>query len=184
MISQCFGEVSLLPDNKKDELLARLYLDHHHAMFNVAFSILCDKGLSEDAVQISFLKLVGKTLNIKDMVSKDTTRFLMAVVRNTAIDLYRKRKKQAYVSHKKINRQINYSNPPLEQVISNEDRERIHEIIYSLDHKYANVITLRFICDLSYDNISDLLGISNNTVRVRLHRAKKLLAKKLTILHM
>jgi RNA polymerase sigma-70 factor (ECF subfamily) len=75
-------------DNKKRLLLEQLYLEYSSAMFHVAFEVLRDHSLAEDAVHEAFLKLVKNTFKLNDIFSKQTKGFMLVVVRNMAINIF------------------------------------------------------------------------------------------------
>ena len=54
-----------------------------------------------------------------------------------------------------------------------EDAERIHRGLATLSIEHREAITLRFLEDMSYDEIAAVVGCSVGTVRSRLHYAKK-----------
>jgi RNA polymerase sigma-70 factor, ECF subfamily len=54
-----------------------------------------------------------------------------------------------------------------------EDAARIHEGLATLSIEHREAITLRFLEDMSYDEIAAVVGCSVGTVRSRLHYAKK-----------
>lgn len=62
---------------------------------------------------------------------------------------------------------------------SAERSHAVHEAIRSLDEHYRAVVVLRFMDDLSYDEIAQVLGVSHSAVETRLHRAKKRLRELL-----
>ena len=72
-----------------------------------------------------------------------------------------------------------------QKLLQKNDCEPISEIseIYSLleklNVKYREVLLLKYIEGLDIDDIGEILGISPATVRVRIHRAIKILQKKL-----
>jgi len=55
----------------------------------------------------------------------------------------------------------------------------VHAQVETLPAKYRIVLTLRDIQGLAYDEISRVLKVSPGTVDSRLHRARKMLRKKL-----
>lgn len=59
------------------------------------------------------------------------------------------------------------------------DAKHIQSLILKLSSKYQTIIELRYLEDLSYDEISDVLQIPPGTVATRINRAKKQLAKLL-----
>ncbi|MDB4612777.1 sigma-70 family RNA polymerase sigma factor, partial [Flavobacteriaceae bacterium] len=65
---------------------------------------------------------------------------------------------------------------PEELMISNQDLDLILRHIKSLKIEYRTILRLRYFEDLSYKEIEAQLGESASTVRVKLFRAKKMLA--------
>jgi RNA polymerase sigma-70 factor, ECF subfamily len=66
-----------------------------------------------------------------------------------------------------------------ESEFSPEDAARIHEALASVSPGHREVLTLRFMEDLSYDQIADVIGCAPGTVRSRLHYAKLALKQRL-----
>lgn len=56
-----------------------------------------------------------------------------------------------------------------------ETREQVRRCIERLPETYRTVLMLRDIEDLDTDEVADLLGVSANAVKVRLHRARQAL---------
>ena len=55
--------------------------------------VLNNPALAEDIIHTVFIKLAFKTKKIDDIFSKKTKDFLIVIIKNTAIDFYRKRKR-------------------------------------------------------------------------------------------
>ena len=73
-----------------------LYSLYSGAMYTTAFNILENADDAEDAVQISSLKII-KNLNrleMEEIHDIKTKSFLLTIARNTALDIWRKRKKE------------------------------------------------------------------------------------------
>jgi len=73
-------------------------------------------------------------------------------------------------------------NEPLPEEKEQEEAQRrtvIHTAIQALPDKYRTILSLRDIQDFSYSEIAKILVISPGTVDSRLHRARKMLRKKL-----
>ena len=64
-------------------------------------------------------------------------------------------------------------------MISEEEQGKIHEVIESLDSNYQDIIRLRFFEEKSIKEIAEELGISVANTKVRIMRAKKVLAELL-----
>lgn len=61
-----------------------------------------------------------------------------------------------------------------------EDLERTIEAVMELPRKYREPMLLRHVQDLSYSEIAGILGVSENAVQVRIHRARQMLRRSAT----
>lgn len=160
-------------DSSKFELL---YKNYKASMFKIANAILNDMGLAEDAVQQSFMKIIKNLHKIDDVFSNKTRALIVIIVKNTSIDIYRRRKKNYAVSLEELAIEpIDTNMAPPEFVISEESAELMKSNISKLPQKYSDVIILRYFYDYSNAEIAQMLNISNENVRYRLHKAKKML---------
>ena len=147
--------------------LARRY---YAAMTAIAYSVLADHQLAEDAAQESFARAL---VNLKKLKSK--ARFapwLAAICRNVARDM---------VAAKV--RQIPTGRDDLSQVTDgcdiNEDGRLVKQAIEQLPADVKELIVLRYYNGLSYEEIGSVLGISKPTINGRLTRVKRKLKKLL-----
>lgn len=63
-----------------------------------------------------------------------------------------------------------------EEVYERRDLQRLlHEVIAELPPKYRDVVLLRYVTDLTFDEMSATLSIPVNTVKTRFQRAKHML---------
>ena len=72
-----------------------------------------------------------------------------------------------------------YAKSPEELLISDEEQEKILSIIDSLETNYQDIIKLRFFEEMSIKEIAEKLGISVSNAKVRVMRAKNVLAELL-----
>jgi RNA polymerase sigma-70 factor (ECF subfamily) len=64
-----------------------------------------------------------------------------------------------------------------------EDAARVHAALDTLAPEHREVVVLRFIEDMSYDEIAKVAGCPVGTVRSRLHHAKRALRRVLEETH-
>ena len=77
----------IIKDEHSQSKLEVLYMKYREDMYDVAFRILKDYHLAQDAVQSSFLRL-SKSLNKMDGFGCNQKRaFIVIVVRNISIDM-------------------------------------------------------------------------------------------------
>ncbi|MEG1687471.1 MAG: RNA polymerase sigma factor [Angelakisella sp.] len=82
----------------EQELLFRsVYDTYQKAVYRIAYSILHDEGAAEDTVQLTFLKLYHELDRIGEVHSGKARAFVIVLARNTAIDQYRKRRREQTV---------------------------------------------------------------------------------------
>ena len=62
-----------------------------------------------------------------------------------------------------------------DEVFKADEAELVHECLDELTQEHREVLVLRFLEEISYDDIADVVGCSVGTVRSRLHDAKKAL---------
>ncbi len=97
--------------------------------------------------------------------------FLYRVARNLIIDLSRKKTTLSLDTYLEDGGDIKETNP--DQFGLAFDVDRVLKLVDSLDPKYREPLVLRYVEDLSLSEIADIMGVSENVVSVRLHRAIK-----------
>lgn len=68
---------------------------------------------------------------------------------------------------------------PYELAANSERQRHVQRALASLAQPYRTVVVLREIEDMSYEDIAEVLGISEGTVKSRLTRGRELLRRKL-----
>ncbi len=149
-----------------------IYEKYRCLMLKVAYDILKDNFLAEDAVHEAFIKIAKSMKKIGGIDTLETKRYLITVTKNATIDIYRKKKLQ-------INREVSVdelveNNIPL-SYMETEGDEEILEILKDLPVKYRDVFILKYSSEMDNDEIAKLLNISEGTVRQRLSRGKSMI---------
>lgn len=111
--------------------------------------------------------------------------WLIAISKNIHIDLVRKRKSR--ISNSPIVTDdddfydvIDESPSPEDKLITEQNLAKLLRDIKKLKPHYQEVINLRYFQELSYNEISEQLNEPINNIKVKLLRAKKLLADIIT----
>ncbi|MBT8394231.1 MAG: sigma-70 family RNA polymerase sigma factor [Flavobacteriaceae bacterium] len=108
--------------------------------------------------------------------------WLIAISKNIHIDFIRKKKKSINEDLSNENEQrvleiLDTSPSPEDKIITEQNLVKLLKDIKKLKPHYQEVINLRFFQELSYKEISKELSEPINNVKVKLLRAKKLLAE-------
>lgn len=164
---------------KQISFIEDCYSLYEQKMYRVAYSILHDESLAEDAVQDAFLKLIKHKVHFENADSDDCKRYIITVIRNAAINIYNKRKGEMKV--------ITFSDN-LEKISDanfaglEEDQDTGAEctpLMNNLPDKYYDVVDCLVIHEYSVRETAEKLDITKANVRKRYERAKKMMRKSL-----
>lgn len=153
--------------------LELIYHAYHRVMYFTAFNILNNTHDAQDVVQTSILKL-AKFLDKVDEVNCNKTKyFIVTIVRNSAIDLYRQKQRKGSVQFEDVQDELIDDVMPVDElVIRMGDAETLAIQLAELDISYADVLTFKYYYEMNDAEIAELIGISPGNVRTRLHRAR------------
>lgn len=153
--------------------LEQLYDFYEDKMYGIAYSILNNVEQSEDAVQDAFIKLIPHLSTMHSIKSLKTKRLVTYTIKNIAIDLYRRNRKETELFTKDVeDKGVSESQRGGDAVKAVEDRQVILQLLSSLSPKYRQIIQYRCFYELSYKEISSLLSISEDVAAKRYERAK------------
>ena len=155
---------------------------------NLVYSqALYSTGNRYDAADITQEVLIKLWDNMDGIKLHSVKPWLLKVTRNCCIDLSRK-KREKYFSEFDDNDEENSipeiatpaNDPDPEQSLDKaETQHRIFEAIKELPEKIRTTLILRYIHDETYDVIAEIVGCPLNSIKVYLHRGRKLLAQAL-----
>jgi len=135
---------------------------------------------AEDVTIQTFSKAFDKIESFNEEYKFKT--WLITISKNIHIDLIRKEKKiisQSISTDESdtIYQVLDESPSPADKIITEQNLAKLLRDIKKLKPHYQEVINLRFFQELSYQEISNTLNEPMNNVKVKLLRAKKLLAE-------
>ena len=166
----------LLTFSSPDERDKFEYIFHKYKklMLHKAYGILRDLMLAEDAASEAFIRIYKNLHKIENPDSPQTAAFVVTIVKNAALTMLEKSRDTEELDEEQGD------GLDLEaQVLTQLSTERIFKIVDGLREELKSVFLLKYAHDLSHREIGGLLGISENNVTVRLHRARKSLAELL-----
>ncbi len=163
-------------ENFQNDMLEKLYNAYENKMYGIAYSILNNVGQAEDAVQDAFIKLIPHLGDIKRVSSVETKRLVTYTIKNIAIDIYRRNRKEVELFAKGVDETaISGNQYEINSVKTIEDRQVVVQLLSNLPSKYREIIRYRCYYELSYKEISLLLNINEKVAAKRCERARKLL---------
>lgn len=172
----CFDAI----ENEFDRAFAEELFDNYAVvMYKTAYSILGVQALAEEAVQLSFLRIIDYLHLVKNVQPDKRRAYLAAVSRNAARQIYNKEKRQM-----ELNRMADRKRTPKEPLQILMDRYQTHyviQLIRSLGETYADALLLKYIYGMEEQAIARRLKISVAALRKRVTRGKKLLKQLLEV---
>lgn len=176
---------ALLEEYKRsnDQSLLNTLMKRYHD--SIYYMILKMVNNTEDAEDLTVEAFTKAFMNLDKYVPKYAfSTWLFRIASNNVIDFLRK-KRIATISiyeqkdddgNEIMVGKISSEAPNPEDIfIKSQRAEILHEVIQSVNPKYAQLIKLRYFKELSYDEISEELQMPIGTVKVQLHRAKKMI---------
>ncbi len=146
-----------------------VYYKYRNLMMYEAMRILNRTEEAEECVSEAFLKIAINSDKIYMKPCPKTANLFVIIVRNIAIDKYRKNKDEL-----KLLKRLRRSD---DTFFETEGENRIVSAIKELKPEYRDVLYLRFIYGYSVDEISAVTGINSDAVYKRIQRAKAKLEK-------
>jgi RNA polymerase sigma factor (sigma-70 family) len=150
------------------------YVEYQSAVFRYVRFRVATREVAEDVTSIVFMKAL-RAFSRYDPGRASPKTWLLRIARNAVTDHLRslKRRGSLHVSLDRIPDLVADIPSHEERVIKQERIQRLLNGARSLRKADQEVLSLRYGAGLDNSEIADHLGISNNAVAVRLHRALK-----------
>ena len=150
---------------------------HLRGAYNLARWLVGNQHDAEDVVQESFIKAFRAVDRTR---GEDARAWLLAIVRNTALNYIRSRKSKAEVGWGESLPEVpDHAASPEGSLLQEERRTRVRSAIERLPTEFREALVLREIEGLPYKEIAWVLKIPIGTVMSRLSRARNLLIQEL-----
>src|SRR5882724_9619991 len=153
----------------EEDAFAELVTRYQGRFYGVARRMLQSDADAEDAVQLAFLHVHRHAGAYRDQWSGST--WLYRILTNVCIDHWRKRRRLAETSE-----------TAPERAASTRMSETIDldRALAKLPTEARATLVLRYVEDLSYAEVARVRGVTINTVKTQLLRAKRLMRKHLS----
>lgn len=154
---------------------------HNRKVYNLCYRFTGRTTEAEDLTQEVFIKIF-QTLRTYDEAQGTFSTWLNRVARNHLVDHYRRTHKDRLTSSLDDDPSLLQETPsgeqhPAAQVESRERREMLQAALDRLSPDMREAVVLRDFQDLDYDEIAQVLGVPQGTVKSRINRGRLELAK-------
>jgi len=157
---------------KDKELFLELVLRYQEKLLRYAMYLVQDRTKAADAVQESFIKAFIN-LNSFDLKKKFSS-WIYRIVHNQVINMINKNKKELPLFD---NTDFDSGKNLEMDLTKKEVQERVNKCINQMQVIYSEPLSLFYLEEKSYEEISDILRLPVGTVGTRINRAKVLMKK-------
>ena len=165
--------LSMVETEEQRSIVEQIYHDYEQTMYHAAFAVLHNKQDAEDAVHEAFVRIITDIDRLAAVQKEKRKSFVIIVVKNIAIDTYRRRQREN-VGAEDISDMDIADDFSIEQAISDStDRELLMKAVEKLPEKQQEVLVMKFFHEVSTADIAEMLGIDVSAVRKRIARAEK-----------
>lgn len=157
------------------ESMEQLYENYAQTVYRYLYSLTQNADLSEELTQETFYQAM-KTIHRFRGECKLSV-WLCQIAKRTWYRELNKNKRKPSVSLDELEIPIPASRDPEKDVLRNEDKLAMFRTLHQLDAKTKEVMYLRLSGELSFAEIGDIVGQSENWARVTFYRGKQKMAK-------
>lgn len=158
-LEQLFKEIK--QGNKRS--IEELYNRYNKIVYGIAFSILKNKENSEDVVQTVFSKIY--VLEKNKLPTEKIGTWLYTVTKNETLLFLRK-------NNNDVNLDTIYDledeNNEMDKLI---EKDSYNRLIKRLNQKEQEIVSLKILSNLTFEEIGELLGESTNTIKWRYYKS-------------
>ena len=165
-------KVVLLVREKDKELYSEIIRRYEKKLLGYANYLIFDENDSADAVQNTFIKAYINLNSFK--IGNKFSSWIYRIAHNEAMNVLNKHKKLV-----QLDENIDFdSGVSLEgEVIKKELKQSTQNCLKQMPVIYSEPLSLYFLEEKSYEEISDILRIPIGTVGTRINRAKSIMKK-------
>jgi RNA polymerase sigma-70 factor, ECF subfamily len=145
-----------------------IYFKYFEKVYQIIFYITKNEETTKDLTQDTFIKVFKNLSKVRN--ESNIQAWIVTIATRTAIDFYNKNKKQniiEFIEDKFLSDTSTHWN---------EDKEELEDYLNLLKPEQKQILILKYIEELSEQEIAKLLKIKLGTVKSRLYRAKRKIA--------
>jgi RNA polymerase sigma-70 factor (ECF subfamily) len=166
------------PAVRPPEALEAIFREHHGSVFRAAYRITGNAADAEDVLQTVFMRLLRR--DEQPDLSNSAGSYLHRAAVNAALDMLRRRKRARAVDLDEVGDQlVDEANQPERDRGNRELSRRLRAALTQLSPRQSEIFTLRYLEGMGNLEIARMLGSSQTSIAVILHRARHRLQKEL-----
>lgn len=157
---------------------SKLVEAYQKPVYNLAYRLLGNSVEAEDAAQETFVRAYTR-LETYDP-SRKFSSWMLSIASHYCIDMLRRRRANI-VSMEDLPPMVDLAMPhtmqPEQVIMKGQVADLVQQLLDTLPVAYRTPVVLRYWYDMSYREIAETMGVTESTIKTRLHRARLRLAK-------
>lgn len=173
--------IAVMQDGRAEDVFTAIFEQENDALFRFCFVRTSNRELAVELTQESFARLWGKMALGEGVPNPRALLYVTA--RHLVIDWYRK-KKSVSLEALSADREKPFDpkdEHAQEAIELSADAEQALALLSRLSETHRDILTLRFLEERPPREIAELLGLTSNTVSVRISHALTALRKLMGI---
>ena len=154
-----------------------IYGEYFDDVYNYIYRLSGNRDIAEEITSETFFKALKAIDNFKGEC--EIRVWLCQIAKNSYYSFLKKSKRSVDINDADIENLSEQNESLEEQVIKNDQAERIRNILHLIDEPYKEVFMWRVFADMSFKQIGEIFKKSDNWACVTFHRAKKMIIEKL-----
>ena len=152
------------------EAFGELVEQYRDNVYRLAYRMCGNTYDADEAAQEAFVAAWRALPNFRGDAKFST--WLYRLTTNAAIDVMRREKRHQTVGDGEMIEVADDADSPQETVERTEQQEAVQEALSTLSEEYREVLLLRYMEELDYAEIAEVLQLPSGTVKSRINRAK------------
>ncbi len=157
-----------------NDLFEQIYQTYFDPVYRYILSLSADPHIAEEITQETFFKAMQSLDRFRGDCSLKS--WLCTIAKNQWFSYQRKQKSRPI---EEVSFLADPSIGPDETVSQMDENMRIHKLIHQLNDPYREVFTLRALGQLSFRDIAEIFGKTENWACVVYHRAKAMIRERM-----
>lgn len=151
-----------------------LYETYSRMVYWTAYGILKSESSAMDVSQDTFLRAIRHSHQLASMNDKQLKGWLYRVAVNLCMDQKRREKREFPSESEAV-----FEGPVTDETVlpeitalNREQKALLRQAVDNLPDIYRQTVTLHYFSELGYEEIAELEGVSEGTIKSRMSRAK------------
>ena len=154
-----------------------IYREYFDDVFNYIYRLSGSRDTAEEITSETFFKALKAIDGFKGEC--EIRVWLCQIAKNSYYSYLKKSKRTEDVNVADIESLSEENDSLEEQVINNDEAQRIRGVLHLIDEPYKEVFMWRVFADMSFKQIGEIFRKSDNWACVTFHRAKKMIIDRL-----